>query len=67
MKKKRKKRVQALKQDYQKTEAQWILKDHAECWAILKRTVSNHEMSKKCNCRHTHLNDNFLIDEVRML
>ncbi len=26
-------------QDYQKTEMQWILKDHAERWTILKKTV----------------------------
>ncbi len=26
-------------QDHQKTEMQWILKDHAEHWTILERTV----------------------------
>ncbi len=54
-------------QNHQKTEMQWVLKDHAECWIILERTVQNCKMSKKCNCRHTDLSDNFLSDQVRVL
>ncbi len=54
-------------QDHQKTETQWVLKNHAECQTILKRTVQNCEMSKKCSCRHIDSNDNFLSDQVRML
>ncbi len=49
-------------QDHQKTEMQWVLKDHAECQTILKRTVQNCEMSKKCNCRHIDLSNNFSSD-----
>ena len=55
------------KQDHQKTEMQWILKDHAKCQKILEKTVQNCEMSKKCSYRHTDLNDNFLSDQVRVL
>ena len=54
-------------QDHQKTETQWVLKDHAECWKILEKTVQNCKMSKKYNCRHINLSDNFLSDQVRML
>ncbi len=50
------------KQNHQKTETQWISRNHAECWTILKRTVQNCEISKKCNCRYTNLSDNFLFD-----
>jgi len=54
-------------QDHQKTEMQWISKNHAECWTILEKTVQNCEMSKKCSHRHTDLNDNSFSDQVRML
>ncbi len=54
-------------QDYQKTETQWISRDHAECQTILEKTVQNCEMSKKCSRKHTDLNDNFLSDQVRVL
>ncbi len=54
-------------QDYQKTEMQWILKDHAECWTILERTVQNCKMSKKCSCKHIDSSNNFFSDQVRML
>ncbi len=33
-------------QDHQKTETQWISRDHAECQTILERTVQNCKMSK---------------------
>ena len=54
-------------QDHQKTETQWILKDHAERQIILERTVQKCKMSKKCNYKHIDSNDNFLSDQVRML
>jgi len=54
-------------QDHQKTETQWVSRDHAERWTILKKTVQNCEMSKKCSCRHIDLSDNFFSDQVRML
>ena len=54
-------------QDHQKTETQWISRNHAECQTILERTVQNYEMSKKCNCKHIDSSDNFLFDQVRML
>ncbi len=54
-------------QDHQKTETQWILRNHAECWTILKRTVQNCKMSKKCNCRHIDSSNNSSSDQVRML
>ncbi len=54
-------------QDYQKTETQWILKDHAECWTILERTVQNCEMNKKCNCKYINSSNNSLSDQVRVL
>ena len=53
-------------QNHQKTEMQWILKNYAECWTILERTVQNCEMSKKCNHRHINLSNNFLSDQVRV-
>ncbi len=54
-------------QDHQKTETQWILKDYAERWTILEKTVKNCKMSKKCSCKHTDLNDNFSSDQVKVL
>ncbi len=54
-------------QDHQKTETQWILRNHAERWTILERTVQNCEMSKKCSCRHIDLSDNFSSGQVKML
>ncbi len=50
------------KQDHQKIEMQWILRNHAECQTILKRTVQNCKISKKCNYKHIDLSDNFLSD-----
>ncbi len=50
-----------------KTEMQWISRDHAECWTILKRTVQNCEMSKKCSCKHIDSSNNFFSDQVRVL
>ncbi len=54
-------------QNHQKTETQWISKNHAERWIILEKTVQNCEMSKKCNCRHIDLSNNSLSDQVKML
>ncbi len=43
------------------------MKDHAKRWTILKRTVQNCKMSKKCNYKHIDLSDNFLSDQVKIL
>ncbi len=59
--------VDEEEQNHQKTETQYLSKDHAERWTILKKTVQNCEISKKCNCKYIDSSNNSLSDQVRML